>query len=246
MRLKHDELSAKDLSKKYGNKTVVNGIDISVKRGEIVGLLGPNGAGKTTSFYMITGMVKPTSGNVFLDDYKVTNDAMYKRAKRGVGYLAQEPSIFGKLSVEDNLKLVLEMRNDLNKIEQKEKMDTLLNDLSVSHLFKSKGHTLSGGERRRVEIARCLCMDPDFILLDEPFAGVDPIAVEEIQSIVFSLKEKDIGVLITDHNVRETLSITDRSYLLFGGQILKSGTSAVLANDDEAKRLYLGEKFRLD
>jgi len=246
MRLKHDELSAKNLSKKYGNKTVVNGIDLSVKRGEIVGLLGPNGAGKTTSFYMITGMVKPTSGNVFLDDYKVTNDAMYKRAKRGVGYLAQEPSIFGKLSVEDNLKLVLEMRNDLNKIEQKEKMETLLNDLSVSHLFKSKGHTLSGGERRRVEIARCLCMDPDFILLDEPFAGVDPIAVEEIQSIVFSLKEKDIGVLITDHNVRETLSITDRSYLLFGGQILKSGTSAVLANDDEAKRLYLGEKFRLD
>ena len=246
MRLKHDELSAKNLSKKYGNKTVVNGIDLSVKRGEIVGLLGPNGAGKTTSFYMITGMVKPTSGNVFLDDCKVTNDAMYKRAKRGVGYLAQEPSIFGKLSVEDNLKLVLEMRNDLNKIEQKEKMETLLNDLSVSHLYKSKGHTLSGGERRRVEIARCLCMDPDFILLDEPFAGVDPIAVEEIQSIVFSLKEKDIGVLITDHNVRETLSITDRSYLLFGGQILKSGTSAVLANDDEAKRLYLGEKFRLD
>ena len=246
MRLKHDELSAKNLSKKYGNKTVVNRIDISVKRGEIVGLLGPNGAGKTTSFYMITGMVKPTSGNVFLDNYKVTNDAMYKRAKKGVGYLAQEPSIFGKLSVEDNLKLVLEMRNDLNKIEQTEKMETLLNDLSVSHLFKSKGHTLSGGERRRVEIARCLCMDPDFILLDEPFAGVDPIAVEEIQSIVFSLKEKDIGVLITDHNVRETLSITDRSYLLFGGQILKSGTSAVLANDDEAKRLYLGEKFRLD
>jgi lipopolysaccharide export system ATP-binding protein len=246
MRFKHDELSAKNLSKKYGNKTVVNRIDISVKRGEIVGLLGPNGAGKTTSFYMITGMVKPTSGNVFLDNYKVTNDAMYKRAKRGLGYLAQEPSIFGKLSVEDNLRLVLEMRNDLNKIEQTEKMETLLNDLSVSHLFKSKGHTLSGGERRRVEIARCLCMDPDFILLDEPFAGVDPIAVEEIQSIVFSLKEKDIGVLITDHNVRETLSITDRSYLLFGGQILKSGTSTVLANDDEAKRLYLGEKFRLD
>jgi len=246
MRLRHDELSAKNLSKKYGNKTVVNGIDISVKRGEIVGLLGPNGAGKTTSFYMITGMVKPTSGNVFLDDYKVTNDAMYKRAKRGVGYLAQEPSIFGKLSVEDNLKLVLEMRNDLNRTEQREKMETLLHDLSVSHLMKSKGHTLSGGERRRVEIARCLCMDPDFILLDEPFAGVDPIAVEEIQGIVFSLKEKDIGVLITDHNVRETLSITDRSYLLFGGKILKSGTSTVLANDDEAKRLYLGEKFRLD
>ena len=246
MRDRYNELRAKKLIKTYGSKTVVKGIDIAVCRGEIVGLLGPNGAGKTTSFYMITGMVKPSSGNVFLDQHKVTNDAMYKRARLGIGYLAQEPSIFGKLSVEENLKLVLETRKDLSKEKQKEKMEVLLNDLSVSHLIYSKGHTLSGGERRRVEIARCLCMDPDFILLDEPFAGVDPIAVEEIQSIVFSLKEKDIGVLITDHNVRETLSITDRSYLLFDGQILKSGTSDILANDEEAKRLYLGEKFRLD
>lgn len=246
MRVQHNTLIAEGLSKIYGNKTVVKGIDISVKRGEIVGLLGPNGAGKTTSFYMITGMVKPSTGNVFLDNTKITHDAMYKRAKKGIGYLAQEPSIFGKLSVEDNLKLVLEMRKDLDRNKQKEKMDMLLNDLSVSHLNKSIGHTLSGGERRRVEIARCLCMDPDFILLDEPFAGVDPIAVEEIQGIIYSLKKKDIGVLITDHNVRETLSITDRSYLLFNGQILKSGTSEVLANDEEAKRLYLGEKFRLD
>jgi lipopolysaccharide export system ATP-binding protein len=246
MRDRYNELSARKLIKTYGSKTVVKGIDISVSRGEIVGLLGPNGAGKTTSFYMITGMVKPSSGDVFLDQDKVTRDAMYIRARRGIGYLAQEPSIFGKLSVRENLQLVLETRKDLSKDKQIAKMEVLLNDLSVSHLMKSKGHTLSGGERRRVEIARCLCMDPDFILLDEPFAGVDPIAVEEIQSIVFSLKEKDIGVLITDHNVRETLSITDRSYLLFDGQILKSGTSNILANDEEAKRLYLGEKFRLD
>ena len=245
MRLKHDELSAKNLSKKYGNKTVVNRIDISVKRGEIVGLLGPNGAGKTTSFYMITGMVKPTSGNVFLDNYKVTNDAMYKRAKRGLGYLAQEPSIFGKLSVEDNLKLVLEMRNDLNKIEQTEKMETLLNDLSVSHLFKSKGHTLSGGERRRVEIARCLCMDPDFILLDEPFAGVDPIAVEEIQSIVFSLKKKDIGVLITDHNVRETLKIIDKVYIVNEGDIYFEGSPDEAVRNENIKKFYLGSDFKI-
>ena len=195
---------------------------------------------------MITGMIKPTLGNVFLDDIDVTNDAMYKRARKGIGYLAQEPSIFGKLTVEDNLKLVLEMRKDLSLNSQNEKMRSLLEDLSVSHLSLSKGNTLSGGERRRVEIARCLCMDPDFILLDEPFAGVDPIAVEEIQGIVYSLKEKEIGVLITDHNVRETLSITDRSYLLFDGQILKSGSSEYLANDEEARRLYLGEKFKLD
>ena len=225
---------------------VVKEVDVSVQRGEIVGLLGPNGAGKTTSFYMITGMIKPTMGNVFLDDIDVTNDAMYKRARKGIGYLAQEPSIFGKLTVEDNLKLVLEMRKDLSLNSQNEKMRSLLEDLSVSHLSLSKGNTLSGGERRRVEIARCLCMDPDFILLDEPFAGVDPIAVEEIQGIVYSLKEKEIGVLITDHNVRETLSITDRSYLLFDGQILKSGSSEYLANDEEARRLYLGEKFKLD
>jgi len=195
---------------------------------------------------MITGMIKPTMGNIFLDEFDITDHAMYKRARKGIGYLAQEPSIFGKLTVEDNLKLVLEMRKDFTAKDQQEKMRSLLDDLSVSHLSESKGNTLSGGERRRVEIARCLCMDPDFILLDEPFAGVDPIAVEEIQGIVHSLKKKEIGVLITDHNVRETLSITDRSYLLFDGQILKSGTSEFLANDEEARRLYLGEKFRLD
>ena len=246
MRNKHTILSAKGLHKQYGKRMVVKDVDVSLERGEIVGLLGPNGAGKTTSFYMITGMIKPTKGNIFLDDYEITNDAMYKRARNGIGYLAQEPSIFGKLTVEDNLKLVLELRKDLTEKDQREKMELLLQDLSVSHLSQSKGNTLSGGERRRVEIARCLCMDPDFILLDEPFAGVDPIAVEEIQGIVHSLKQKKIGVLITDHNVRETLSITDRSYLLFDGQILKSGTSESLANDEEARRLYLGEKFRLD
>ena len=246
MMARHDTLIAKGLHKQYGKRMVVKDIDVSLERGEIVGLLGPNGAGKTTSFYMITGMIKPTFGNIFLDDYEITNDAMYKRARKGIGYLAQEPSIFGKLTVEDNLKLVLELRKDLTEKDQKEKMRLLLEDLSVSHLSQSKGNTLSGGERRRVEIARCLCMDPDFILLDEPFAGVDPIAVQEIQGIVHSLKRKKIGVLITDHNVRETLSITDRSYLLFDGQILKSGTSEFLANDEEAKRLYLGEKFRLD
>ena len=225
---------------------VVNNVDISVSRNEIVGLLGPNGAGKTTTFYMITGMIKPTRGDIFLDNNNITLDPMYKRARKGVGYLAQEPSIFSKLTVENNLKLVLEMRKDLSKEEQNEKLDSLLDDFSVSALRQNKGGTLSGGERRRVEIARSLCMDPDFILLDEPFAGVDPIAVEEIQSIVKSLKQRNIGVLITDHNVRETLSITDRSYLLFNGQILKSGTSEYLANDEEARRLYLGEKFKLD
>ena len=243
---KTNSLIAKGLHKKYGSRMVVNNIDISVSRNEIVGLLGPNGAGKTTTFYMITGMIKPTKGDIFLDNNNITLDPMYKRARKGVGYLAQEPSIFSKLTVENNLKLVLEMRKDLSKEEQNEKLDSLLNDFSVSALRQSKGGTLSGGERRRVEIARSLCMDPDFILLDEPFAGVDPIAVEEIQSIVNSLKERNIGVLITDHNVRETLSITDRSYLLFNGQILKSGTSEFLANDEEARRLYLGEKFKLD
>lgn len=246
MRERHSTLSAKGLHKQYGKRMVVKDVDIFVERGEIVGLLGPNGAGKTTSFYMITGMIKPTQGNVFLDEADITQDAMYKRARKGIGYLAQEPSIFGKLSVEDNLKLVLEMIKDMKVDTQREKMKTLLKDLSVSHLATRKGNTLSGGERRRVEIARSLCMDPDFILLDEPFAGVDPIAVEEIQGIVHSLKEKEIGVLITDHNVRETLSITDRSYLLFDGQILKSGSSEFLANDEEARRLYLGEKFKLD
>ena len=246
MRERHNTLHAKSLFKKYGKRMVVQEVDVSVNRGEIVGLLGPNGAGKTTTFYMITGMIKPTKGHVFLGDTDITHDAMYKRARKGIGYLAQEPSIFGKLSVEDNLMLVLEMRKGISKKDQVKKKDKLLEDLSVSHLAHNKGNTLSGGERRRVEIARSLCMDPDFSLLDEPFAGVDPIAVEEIQSIVKSLKDKEIGVLITDHNVRETLSITDRSYLLFDGQILKSGTSEFLANDEEARRLYLGEKFRLD
>ena len=246
MRDRYQSLLAKGLHKRYGKRMVVRDVDVSLERGEIVGLLGPNGAGKTTSFYMITGMVKPTEGHVFLDEVEITNDAMYKRARKGIGYLAQEPSIFGQLSVGNNLKLVLEMHRELSKTEQDKKLNLLLDDLSISHLIDSQGNTLSGGERRRVEIARCLCMDPDFILLDEPFAGVDPIAVEEIQGIVYSLKKKEIGVLITDHNVRETLSITDRSYLLFDGQILKSGTSEFLANDEEARRLYLGEKFKLN
>ena len=243
---KTKSLIAKGLYKTYGSLTAVNNVDIFVDRKEVVGLLGPNGAGKTTTFYMITGMLKPSKGDIFLDELNITMDPMYKRARKGIGYLAQDPSIFSKLTVEDNLRLVLEMRDDLSKLEQQEKLDSLLEDFSVTRLRNNKGGTLSGGERRRVEIARSLCMDPDFILLDEPFAGVDPIAVEEIQSIINSLKERNIGVLITDHNVRETLSITDRSYLLFNGKILKSGTSEFLANDDEARRLYLGEKFRLD
>ena len=246
MRQRHNTLRAEGLEKIYGKRLVVKGVDFSVDRGEIVGLLGPNGAGKTTSFYMITGMISPNKGHVFLDTLDITSDPMYKRARKGIGYLAQEPSIFGKLTVAENLELVLQMRNDLSVKDQKKKAKDLLEDFSVFHLSKSKGNALSGGERRRVEMARSLCMDPDFILLDEPFAGVDPIAVEEIQEIVHNLKEKDIGVLITDHNVRETLSITDRSYLLFDGQILKSGTSEYLARDEEAKRLYLGENFKLD
>ena len=239
-----DQLSAKGLFKRYGKRWVVNDVDINVNKGEIVGLLGPNGAGKTTTFYMITGMIKPTKGDIFLDESSITNWAMYKRSRSGIGYLSQEPSIFGKLSVEDNLKLVLEMTN-LSKEEQNDKMEQLLDDLSIQHIRKNKGMNLSGGERRRVEISRTLAIDPDFILLDEPFAGVDPIAVEDIQSIVYSLKEKNIGVLITDHNVRETLSITDRSYLLFDGKILKSGTSDFLTNDNEVRRLYLGEGFSM-
>ena len=242
----HQSLKAEGLYKKYGTRMVVKDVDVSVGRKEVVGLLGPNGAGKTTTFYMITGMIKPSKGDIFLDDENITQDAMYIRARKGIGYLAQEPSIFSKLSVENNLKLVLEMRKELSYDEQQEKLDSLLNDLSVGHLRNNKGGTLSGGERRRVEIARSLCMDPNFILLDEPFAGVDPIAVEEIKTIIDSLREREIGVLVTDHNVRETLSITDRSYLLFEGQILKSGTSEFLAADDEARRLYLGEKFKLD
>ena len=240
----HQKLSTKGLYKQYGKRMVVQDVDLDVNKGEIVGLLGPNGAGKTTTFYMITGMIKPTKGKIFLDKNNITNRAMYQRSRSGIGYLSQEPSIFGKLSVEDNLRLVLEM-TDMTKEEQSEKVEKLLDDLSIQHIRKNIGNNLSGGERRRVEISRTLAIDPDFILLDEPFAGVDPIAVEDIQSIVISLKERNIGVLITDHNVRETLSITDRSYLLFDGKILKSGTSESLANDEEARRLYLGEKFRL-
>jgi len=245
MERKHHNLRAEGLYKQYGNRWVVSDVDIEVKKGEIIGLLGPNGAGKTTTFYMITGMIKPSKGNIYLDDKEITTKAMYMRARSGIGYLAQEPSIFGKLSVENNLRLVLEM-SGLTKNEQNDKIENLLDEMSIQHLRDSMGSNLSGGERRRVEICRALSMDPDFILLDEPFAGVDPIAVEDIQSIVKSLKEKEIGVLITDHNVRETLSITDRSYLLFNGVILKSGTSEFLANDDEARQLYLGKSFRLD
>jgi len=223
---------------------VVKDVALKVNKGEIVGLLGPNGAGKTTTFYMITGMIKPTRGNVYLDQKNITKLAMFQRSRSGIGYLSQEPSIFGKLTVEDNLRLVLEMTK-LTKQAQEDKIENLLSDLTIQHIRKSKGHNLSGGERRRVEICRSLAIDPDFILLDEPFAGVDPIAVEDIQAIIHKLKDKNIGVLITDHNVRETLSITDRSYLLFEGKILKSGTSEDLANDEEARRLYLGEKFRL-
>ena len=245
MRIKKNILSVKGLGRRYGKRMVVKDIDLYVNRGEVVGLLGPNGAGKTTTFYMITGMITPTIGDVFLDEENITRCAMYKRARKGIGYLAQEASIFGKLSVKDNLKLVLQMRRNFSKIKQEKKLESLLDELSITHLINNKGSTLSGGERRRVEIARTLSMDPDFILLDEPFAGVDPIAVEEIQDIVSSLKRKNIGVLITDHNVRETLSITDRSYFLYDGRILKSGDSLFLANDDEAKRLYLGENFSL-
>ena len=240
----HQKLSTKGLYKQYGKRMVVKDVDLDVNKGEIVGLLGPNGAGKTTTFYMITGMIKPTKGKIFLDENDITNRAMYQRSRSGIGYLSQDPSIFGKLSVEDNLRLVLEM-TDLTKEEQDEKVERLLDNLSIQHIRKNIGNNLSGGERRRVEISRTLAIDPDFILLDEPFAGVDPIAVEDIQSIVTSLKERNIGVLITDHNVRETMFITDRSYLLFDGKILKSGTSESLANDEEARRLYLGEKFRL-
>ena len=237
-------LKGQNLSKQYGTHWVVSGVDLEVSQGEIVGLLGPNGAGKTTTFYMITGMIKPSKGEIFLDDDEITGDAMYMRSRKGIGYLAQEPSIFGKLTVEDNLKLVLEMTTQSAK-KQQDIIDQLLEELSVSHLRGQKGNTLSGGERRRVEICRALSMDPNFILLDEPFAGVDPIAVEDIQQIVRSLKDRNIGVLITDHNVRETLSITDRSYLLLDGRLLISGTSEFRASEEEAGRCYLGEKFGL-
>ncbi len=238
-------LSARDLRKRYGKKVVVNGVSLELKKGEIVGLLGPNGAGKTTTFYMITGMIQPNKGYIFLGEEDITGLPMYRRARKGISYLAQEPSIFSRLSVEDNLRLVLEITK-LSKAEQKEKLEKILEDLTITSIRKSKGYNLSGGERRRAEISRALVMEPDFILLDEPFSGIDPIAVEDIQGIIRSLKDRDIGVLITDHNVRETLSVTDRAYLLYDGRILMSGTADSLADDPEARKLYLGKKFRLN
>ena len=238
-------LSGVNLRKTYGDREVVKGISINVKRGEVVGLLGPNGAGKTPTFYMITGMIRPNEGIVKLNGTDITKMPMYKRARHGIGYLAQEPSVFTKLSVEDNLRLVLEMTS-LTKEEQAQKLEKLLDDFSITHIRKNKAFNLSGGERRRTEIARALVMEPNFILLDEPFSGIDPIAVEDIQQIIFGLKSRNIGVLITDHNVRETLSITDRSYLLYEGNILKSGSAREMTEDEEARRLYLGSKFKMD
>jgi lipopolysaccharide export system ATP-binding protein len=238
------KLRAENIIKKYKKRTVVKGVSIEVNQGEIVGLLGPNGAGKTTSFYMIVGLVTPNEGKIFLDGEDITDLPMYKRAQNGIGYLAQEASIFRKLSVEDNIKAILEMTK-LSKSEQKEKLESLLDEFGLQHVRKNRGDLLSGGERRRTEIARCLATDPKFILLDEPFAGVDPIAVEDIQAIVASLKQKNIGILITDHNVDETLAITDRTYLLFEGNILKAGTAEELAADEQVRKVYLGKNFEL-
>ena len=237
-------LRAENIVKKYRKRTVVKDVSFHVEQGEIVGLLGPNGAGKTTSFYMIVGLVQPLSGKIFIDDEDITNLPVYKRAKKGIGYLAQEASVFRNLSIEDNIRAVLEMTN-YTKEYQAEKLETLISEFGLQHIRKSKGVQLSGGERRRTEIARALAIDPKFILLDEPFAGVDPIAVEDIQGIVVKLKEKNIGVLITDHNVHETLSITDRSYLLFEGSIMKAGTAEELSNDADVRRVYLGQNFEL-
>ena len=238
------KLRAENIIKIYKKRHVVKGVSIEVNQGEIVGLLGPNGAGKTTSFYMIVGMIKPNGGRVFLDDRDITNEAMYKRAQMGVGYLPQEASVFRKLSVEDNIKAVLEMTK-LSKKEQQMKVESLIDEFNLGHVRKNRGDFLSGGERRRTEIARALAVDPKFILLDEPFAGVDPIAVEDIQSIVAQLKERNIGILITDHNVNETLSITDRAYLLFEGSILKAGSAEELAADEQVRKVYLGKHFEL-
>jgi lipopolysaccharide export system ATP-binding protein len=238
-------LRSNNLVKVYKKRTVVNKVSVNVTQGEVVGLLGPNGAGKTTTFYMIVGMIKPNDGQVFLNETNITELPMYKRAKMGIGYLPQEASVFRRLSVEDNIMAVLEML-DLSKTERKEKQERLLEELTISHIRKSKGFQLSGGERRRTEIARALATDPDFILLDEPFAGVDPIAVEDIMSIVANLKNKGIGILITDHNVHETLSIVDRGYILIEGKIFKDGKAEVLAEDEEVRKLYLGEKFKLE
>ena len=237
-------IHTESLVKQYGKRTVVNNVSFEVSQGEIVGLLGPNGAGKTTSFYMVVGLVKPDSGNVFLDDENITKLPMYQRAHKGIGYLPQEASIFRKLSVEDNISAVLEMTK-LTRGEQQHKLEELLDEFRLNHVRKSNGDVLSGGERRRTEIARALAVNPKFILLDEPFAGIDPIAVEDIQSIVATLKFKNIGILITDHNVQETLSITDRAYLLFEGKILKAGTAEELAEDEQVRKVYLGQNFVL-
>ena len=238
-------LRSENLVKIYKKRTVVNKASVQVSKGEIVGLLGPNGAGKTTTFYMITGMIQPESGKVYLDDNDITKIPMYKRARMGIGYLPQEASIFRSLSVEDNLLAVLEMTK-LDAKQRKEKCEKLLEELTIAHIRKSKGFQLSGGERRRTEIARALATDPSFILLDEPFAGVDPIAVEDIMNIVSNLKNRGIGVLVTDHNVHETLSIVDKAYILINGVIFKQGSADELANDEEVRKLYLGEKFKLD
>jgi lipopolysaccharide export system ATP-binding protein len=237
-------LRTASLVKKYKNRTVVNGVSVEVKQGEIVGLLGPNGAGKTTTFYMTVGMIRPNEGKIYLNDLDITHMPMYKRAQHGIGYLAQEASVFRKLSVEDNILSVLEMTT-LSKEEQHAKLEELLNEFGLQKIRKSRGDVLSGGERRRTEIARALAVSPKFILLDEPFAGVDPIAVEDIQAIVAGLKKKNIGILITDHNVHETLTITDRAYLLFEGKILKAGTAEDLANDEQVRKVYLGKNFEL-
>ena len=237
-------LRAENIMKMYGSRTVVKSISLQVEQGEIIGLLGPNGAGKTTSFYMIVGMIKPNEGKIFLDDMEITKDSMYKRAQKGIGYLAQEASVFRKLSVEDNIMSILEF-TDLSKAEQKQKLEDLIEEFSLGHVRKNRGDLLSGGERRRTEIARALASDPKFILLDEPFAGVDPIAVEDIQSIVAHLKDRNIGILITDHDVQATLAITDKTYLMFEGGILKEGTPKELADDELVRKVYLGETFEL-
>jgi lipopolysaccharide export system ATP-binding protein len=237
-------LRSENLVKRYKNRTVANNVSVQVSQGEIVGLLGPNGAGKTTSFYMIVGMVKPNSGKIFLDEHDITKEPMYRRAQLGIGYLPQEASVFRKLSIEDNLLAILQMTK-LTKAEQQIKAERLLDEFGLQHVRKNLGDQLSGGERRRTEIARALATDPKFILLDEPFAGVDPIAVEDIQQVVSKLKEKNIGILITDHNVHETLTITDRAYLLYSGSVIKSGTAEELAADEQVRRVYLGQNFEL-